>query len=104
MDDDMLLNDGEFFQVSEPYNIGEPAGRKQARESARSRAKANEGIIQEVIIRLTNRLEWYNTVQSISVDPSDQESFMRQWIGHQATVANLQQEVDYWKNQLTSAR
>lgn len=99
----MLMNDGEYFH-GEPFMFSEALEQKQSREKEKAYVISNKKVIENVIIRLQTRVEYYSSVLSIDAIDETPESFMIQWKANQMTVGNLQQEIDYWKNQLVSAK
>jgi hypothetical protein len=105
MDNDILMNDGEYFQAVEPFHIGETDEQKNARKVAEGNATANKDVLQSVIDRLTERLNDANTVTAIKIDPlTNTDEFMRIWFANQKFIEYVNEEIEYWKNQLSIAK
>lgn len=94
-DNDMLVNDGEYFQ------LGEPAAQKHKREAARSATKAAEKFIIDAISRLDARIAYYSTFESIpDAILSDTEQLGFHIAANKQTAANLRLEKEHFKSLL----
>lgn len=94
--DDMYPNDGEYFAIP-----AEPMEQQRDRAEEKSKVNANKKPIEEIIARLNDRIEYYNTIDSISTDVMTKpEEFMRQWEVNKQTQVNLIMEKEYWEGLL----
>jgi hypothetical protein len=93
--DEMYPNDGMYFMPSEPQE------KTERRRKARSKAKANENILQDVIDRLEKQVAFFQSNLSITdAVISDAALLQARIIANKETAINLQAEINYWKGVL----
>ena len=90
--DDMGNSDTTFFAPVEPED------QKIERRDEQAKVKAGMRILEEVLERLTARITFYDTLDSLHCDvESNAEVHLREVITNQKTKANLELEKEYWQ-------
>jgi hypothetical protein len=83
--------------VESPYfSIEEPKSQKVERINEEAKARAGLKLLEDMIQRFEKRIEFYNSLEAIDVDISD-DPLLHQKKAHaaQITAENLTQERDY---------
>lgn len=89
----------EFGNTESSYwVVDEPSEQKNARLNEENKIKAGRAVIDDILARLQERIDFYGSVDSIDVDASvEPEEHLRIVIANKQTRFNLIQERDYWK-------
>lgn len=96
MDDNLYPNNGEYFLPREPKD--QVLDRKAEASKVKPAIKMSEDIIE----RWKERIAFYDTIDSISVDlRTDEAKFMRAWLLNREIKAILQSEME-WLEDLVS--
>jgi hypothetical protein len=93
-------NDGEYYDSSY-YQVTEPQDQQEQRREAEAKAKANRNTIQDMIARLNDRIKFYDSLESIPDETIGDETIFRITVmANKQTVANLNIELNYWRQVL----
>lgn len=95
MEDNLMPNQGNYFQISEPE--------EQVHERAKQKAKSFDGhaVIKDLIKHFEDRIEFYKTIDSIPQEVrGDEKLFLITVNANALTSTNLLNERDYLKSLL----
>lgn len=105
MDNDILPNDGEYYAATEPFVPTEPEAQVRERAIERSKATAALPLIQDLIARWQEKVDYYDRIDSIPATIEDDVELFRTIHaanrvikeGYQQEVDNLKQLYDTYK-------
>lgn len=89
----------EFGNTESSYwVVEEPQDQKTARVNEENKLRAGRAVIDDILKRLQERIDYYSSIDSVEVDAvTEPEEHLRVVIANKQTLFNLRNERDYWK-------
>lgn len=89
----------EFGNTESSYwVVEEPQDQKTARLNEENKLRAGRAVIDDILKRLQERIDYYSSIDSVEVDAvTEPEEHLRIVIANKQTLFNLRNERDYWK-------
>ncbi len=89
----------EFGNTESSYwVVEEPQDQKTARLNEENKLRAGRAVIDDILKRLQERIDYYSSIDSVEVDAvTEPEEHLRVVIANKQTLFNLRNERDYWK-------
>lgn len=89
----------EFGNTESSYwVVEEPQDQKTARVNEENKLRAGRAVIDDILKRLQERIDYYSSIDSVEVDAvTEPEEHLRIVIANKQTLFNLRNERDYWK-------